>query len=109
MITNEKRVIYILLMRFAIEPHQGTIMAQAWLQEHPQSDWETLLTLLKDNRLVPIEGVLKHISTSNQANKPKPIRKYRGIEIPTNTVNPREQSQSKPPSKQKLKYRGLKY
>ncbi|MEM8778801.1 MAG: DNA repair protein [Cyanobacteria bacterium P01_G01_bin.49] len=103
---SEKQVLSILLMRFEVKPARGIQVAQEWLKQHPQSNWQTLLTLLKDNRLNLVDGSLKETSKSTDSTQPKMVRKYRGVEIPVDPSTNQTSNQSPGKTRQ---YRGVKY
>ena len=102
---HQHNVLTILLMRFAVQPSEGIKMGEQWLEEHPQSNWTTVLRLLKNNELSIVENSLKVICKPSKPSTSKISRKYRGIEMqtkPTSTI--KEQNSGK-----KRRYRGVEY
>ncbi|MDJ0508812.1 MAG: DNA repair protein [Crocosphaera sp.] len=102
---HQQNVLTILLMRFSVRPSEGIKMGEQWLNEHPQSNWATIVRLLKNNELTIVERSLKFISKPSKPNKSKILRKYRGVEMPAKpTPTIKEQS-----SEKKRRYRGVEY
>ncbi|MDJ0662278.1 MAG: DNA repair protein [Crocosphaera sp.] len=105
---HQHNVLTILLMRFEVQPSEGIKIGKQWLEEHPQSNWGTILRLLKNNQLQVVEKSLKLIEPSAQTSPSKIVHKYRGVEIqpkPTSTIKDiKEQNSDK-----KRQYRGVKY
>lgn len=92
-------------MRFAVQPSKGIQMGEQWLEEHPQSNWATILRLLKSNELTVTNKSLELISKPSEPTQPKTLRKYRGVEIPekqTSTIKGQN-------SGKKRRYRGVEY
>lgn len=103
---HEQKVLSILLMRFDVKPRNGIKMAKEWLTKHPNDNWTTLLSFLKDERVIVADGVLKDVAKSNESNQQKKVRKYRGVEMPANSAKQQQHNQS---SATKRQYRGIKY
>ena len=102
---HQQNVLTILLMRFAVQPSEGIKMGEKWLEEHPQSNWGTILRLLKNNELIIVQKSFKLVPKPSKPNKPKILRKYRGVEMPAKeTSKIKEQSSGK-----KRRYRGVEY
>lgn len=92
-------------MRFEVQPSEGIQIGKEWLKEHPQSNWGTILRLLKNNQLRVVNKCLKLIDPPSEPSQPKIVHKYRGVEIqPKPTSNIKEQN-----SEKKRQYRGVKY
>ena len=52
---SEERVLALLLMRFKISPPDSFSLTQKWLKAHPEADWLTLESSLK-NQLIRVEN-----------------------------------------------------
>jgi hypothetical protein len=106
MLTSKDKVAAILLMRFQILPATGIAIAQEWLKQNPESNWEKLEELLKQAQVILEKRVLKNVSSNERSHASKLIRKYRGVEITTDSLPAVALKHS---SKKQLCYRGVKY
>ena len=102
---HQNNVLTILLMRFAVQPSEGIKIGEQWLEEHPQSNWGTILRLLKNNELTIVDKSLKLISKPSQPSNAKILRKYRGVEIPAKPSSTIKEQKSE----KKRRYRGVEY
>jgi hypothetical protein len=105
MLTSKDRVAAILLMRFQILPATGIAIAQEWLTQNPESNWEKLEELLKQAQVILDKRVLKNVTSNERSPSSKFIRKYRGLEINQESVPLINVERPK----RQLCYRGVKY
>ncbi|NEP10911.1 MAG: hypothetical protein F6K14_11985 [Symploca sp. SIO2C1] len=98
---NKEKVFALLLMRFNIQPSKANVLAEKWLNQHPEETWESLKILLKNEQVTVSRGLLKELP---QSSTPKsPTIKYR------DTSRKNSHQLKSTPSVNKNRYRGVEY